>query len=108
MPAARFSRSGAAPLSRRQPRLKSGSPDVSRYSVQSPAVRNANTRTSGWAVSMLGRAPVFSRRRSQIASFTRSVANSRLLSGDLIAVMSTRSVCVDANQRSHGCSSASA
>ena len=29
-PAARFSRSGAASASRRQPRLNSGSPDVSR------------------------------------------------------------------------------
>ncbi|KAF1054957.1 MAG: hypothetical protein GAK41_00486 [Burkholderia gladioli] len=76
--------------------------------MQCVAVRNANTRTSGSAVSMLGREPVFSRKRSQIASLTRSVANSRLLSGDLIAVMSTRSVWAGANQRSQGCSSASA
>ena len=33
MPAARFSRSGASPLSRRQPRLNSDSPEVSRYNV---------------------------------------------------------------------------
>ncbi len=76
--------------------------------MHSLAVRKANTRTSGAAVSMLGREPVFSRIRSQIASFTRSVANSRLFSGDLIAVMSTRSVWVEANQRSQPCSSASA
>jgi hypothetical protein len=57
---------------------------------------------------MLGRAPVLSRRRSQIASFTRSVANSRLRSGDLIAVTSTRSVSFAENHCSHCCSSASA
>ncbi|RAB36054.1 class I SAM-dependent RNA methyltransferase, partial [Burkholderia multivorans] len=30
-----------------RPSIDTGAPDVSRYSVQSVAVRNANTRTSG-------------------------------------------------------------
>ncbi len=76
--------------------------------MQSVAVRNAKTRTSGSAVSMLGRAPLTSRSRSQTASFTRSVVNSRLRSGDLIAVTSTRSVSFAENHCSQRCSSASA
>ena len=43
-------------------------------------------------VSTLGRTPCFSRKRSHTASFTRSVTNSRLRSGDRIADTSTRSV----------------
>ena len=49
-------------------------------------------RMSGSRVSTDGRLSNWSRKRSQIASLIFSVVNSRLFSGDLIAVTSTRIV----------------
>ena len=92
-PAARFSFNGASPLSARQPRLNNASPDRSTYNVMVAASRYANTRTSGFARSIEGRAPVSSRNRSTIPSLMRSMANSRLCKGERDAVTSTRSVC---------------
>ena len=105
-PAARFSRSGASPVSSRQPRLNRASPEVSRYSVKVWASRKPTMRMSGVLVSTDGRCEQMSRKRSQIASLIFSVVNSRLFSGDLIAVTSIRIVCCTPNQSSHGCASA--
>ena len=102
MAAASVSFSGASPLSCRQPRLNSGSPLVSMYSVAWLALRCALTRTSGRWVSMLGRTPpARSRKRSATASFTRRVAKFRLRSGLPCAVMSTRKLWRGVNQSSH-------
>jgi len=72
--------------------------------VQRSAVMKAWTRTSGVRVSTLGRWPESARKRSQTASLMRKVMNSRLFSGLLIAVTSTRSVCAAPNQRDQGVS----
>ena len=59
-------------------------------------------RTSGVRVSTSGRRPHSARNRSHTASLTRSVMNSRLLSGERIAVTSTRILRPTANQRCQG------
>ena len=48
--------------------------------------------TSGLRVSMFGRSPLSSRKRSQTASLTRRVTKSSDFSGHLIAVVTTRIV----------------
>ncbi len=109
-PAARFSFSGASPLSsrpERQPRLNSGSPLRSRYSVACRSSRNANTRASGARVSIDGRSPVRSRNRSTMPSFTRSVAKFRLRTGECTALRSTRRLWLASKNRSHSMPSAS-
>ena len=63
-------------------------------------------RMSGVLVLTDGRSLNWSRKRSQIASLIFSVVNSRLRSGDLTAVTSTRIVWCTPNQSSHGCASA--
>ncbi|MCY1356476.1 hypothetical protein D9M69_429300 [compost metagenome] len=99
MAAARVSFSGASPLSWRQPRLNSGSPEVSMYSVQLSVVRCAKMRQSGHWVSMLGRTPLaLARKRSATASLMRSVAKFRLCSGLCWAVVSILKVCLGVNQ----------
>ena len=62
--------------------------------------KNAITRASGVAVSILGRLPLISRKRSQIASFIRSVIKLILLRLDFWAVTSTLRVCSVVNQSS--------
>ncbi|MCY1561629.1 hypothetical protein D9M68_989160 [compost metagenome] len=61
-------------------------------------------RTSGQVVLTLGRSPRFSRKRSQIASFTFSAAKFRLVSGLCCAVISTLMVCAGVNQISQATS----
>ncbi len=102
-PAARFSRSGASPVSVRHPRLNKASPEVSRYKVTLWASRKADIRISGLWVSTFGRSCRRLRKRSTIASFTRSVAKFKLLSGDLMAATSIRIVLLTSNHCSHGC-----
>ena len=91
--AASVSFSGASPLSSRQPRLNSGSPELSTYSeARSGPTCSINCR-SGRCVSTLGRSPVASRIASHTASLMRSAAKFRLRKGLRCAVVSTRSVC---------------
>ncbi len=91
--AASVSFSGASPLSSRQPRLNSGSPELSTYSEARSGPRCSSSGRSGWRVSTLGRSPWLSRSASQTASLTRSATKFRLRSGLRVAVVSTRSVC---------------
>jgi hypothetical protein len=65
------------------------------------AVRRYAHPPSGWRLSIDGRTPVSARIRSHTASFTRNVANSRLVSGDRVASISTRSVRVGRKWRVH-------
>ena len=102
-PAARFSRSGASPVSSRQPRLNRASPEVSRYTVNVCASRKPTMRMSGVLVLTDGRSLNWSRKRSQIASLIFRVVNSRLRSGDFTAVTSTRIVWCTPNQSSQDC-----
>ncbi len=69
------------------------------------ASRKPTMRMSGSRVSTEGRLSNWSRKRSQIASLIFRVVNSRLFSGDLTAVTSTRIVWSTPNQSSQGCSS---
>ena len=92
IPAAKFSLSGAAPFSSLQPLLNNGSPEVSIYKVICVASKKAMTRTSGVAVSIVGRLPVISRNRSQIASLMRNVTKFKLVKFERCAVTSTRRV----------------
>ena len=62
--------------------------------------KNAITRASGVAVSILGRLPLISRKRSQMASLIRSVIKLILLRLDFWAVTSTLRVCSVVNQSS--------
>lgn len=102
-PAARFSRSGASPVSCRHPRLNRDSPEVSRYKVTLWASTNPAIRISGVRVLMEGRVPVSFRNRSTTPSLIRNVVKFRLFSGDLIAVTSIRRVFSTPNHFSHGC-----
>ncbi len=99
--AASVSFSGASPLSSRQPRLNSGSPEVSMYSVAMSLVRCAYRRTSGRAVSTSGRTPALWRNRSATASLIFRAAKFRLLSGLCCAVTSTLKLWRGVNQISH-------
>ncbi len=63
-------------------------------------------RASGAIVSTLGRSPVSSRKRSQMASLMRSVTNSRLRTGLRIAETFTRIVSCTSNHAGHGSRSA--
>ena len=72
-PAATFSRSGASPVSPRQPRRCRPSPERSIDTVTLVPTACACTRTPGSRVAMSGRAPVLSRSASQMASLRRSV-----------------------------------
>ena len=93
MAAASVSFSGASPLSSRQPRLNSGSPELSTYSEARSGPRCSSSGRSGWRVSTFGRSPVASRSWSHTASLMRSAAKFRLFSGHFVAVVSRRSVC---------------
>ena len=90
--AASVSFSGASPVSSRQPRLNSASPEVSTYSVAWSALRCSSSDRSGRQVSTLGRSPASSRITSHTASLMRRPAKFRLFSGERCAVTSTRSV----------------
>ena len=80
------------PCRARQPRLNSGSPELSTYRVARSGPRCSTSCRSGWRVSTLGRSPVASRSASQTPSLMRSAAKFRLRSGERCAVVSTRSV----------------
>ena len=91
--AASVSLSGASPLSSRQPRLNSGSPELSTYNTARSSVRCSTSDRSGCCVSTLGRSPVASRMASHTASLMRKAAKFRLRKGLRCEVVSTRSVC---------------
>ncbi len=93
--AASVSFSGASPLSSRQPRLNSDSPEASTYSVACVSARCSINCRSGVRVSTFGRSPLRSRSWSHTASLTRSAAKFRLRSGERCELVSTRSVCRD-------------
>jgi len=63
--------------------------------------------TSGLRVSMFGRSPRSSRKRSQTASLTRSVTKSSDFSGHLIPVVTTRIVQLTAKWLGHSWRTAS-
>ena len=102
MAAARVSFSGASPVSSRQPRLNSASPEVSAYSVACSAPTNSTSGRSACRCATLGRAPVAWRTVSHTASLMRSAAKFRLRSGDRWAFTSTRSVCSAVIRSGHG------
>ncbi|MCY1544685.1 hypothetical protein D9M68_805840 [compost metagenome] len=106
--AASVSFSGASPLSSRQPRLNSGSPEVSTYSVTLSADRWAKMRTAGRCVSTSGRTPPRLRKRSATASLMRSAAKFRLLSGLWCAVSSILKLSRGVNHSSQATAEAAA